>query len=182
MSREKGIEIVARIGFVAKGLLYALVGTLAACAGLGQGGGTTDTKGAMEVLRGLPFGRVALIAIAVGLTGYAVWRFIEGIADPDERGNDAKALALRGSFVARGLIHLGLAFSAAKAASGWSSSGGNGQQTKEAAATAFQLPKGEWIVWIVGLSVAIFFIRRFDLTRANLLDIRRQLEARRGQV
>ena len=38
------IEMLARAGFVAKGLLYGTIGILAGCAGLGHGGGTTDTR------------------------------------------------------------------------------------------------------------------------------------------
>lgn len=149
------IEMLVRVGFVAKGLLYAVIGVLAGCAGLRHGGETTDTRGAMAKLLALPFGRPLLVTLAVGLVGYAVWRFVEGIADPDGRGNDPKGLALRSSFVARGAVHLWLAFSAVKAAMGHPSSSG-GTRSEAATATAFRLPKGEWLVTIVALGIAAF--------------------------
>ena len=40
------IERLARVGFVAKAVLYGIIGILAAQAALGQGGRTTDTSGA----------------------------------------------------------------------------------------------------------------------------------------
>jgi hypothetical protein len=149
------IELLARIGFVAKGLLYATVGTLAACAGAGRGGETTDTRGAMARLLELPFGRALLVAMAVGLVGYAIWRFVEGITDADGRGSDLKALAVRASFVVRGAIHLWLAYAAARAAMGHPDAS-NGEKGKEATAAAFTMPEGEWVVWLVAIGIAGF--------------------------
>src|SRR4051812_41737566 len=103
------VESLARVGFVAKGLLYATIGVLAGCAGLGRGGDTTDTRGAMASLVSAPFGRTLLILIAIGLIGYSVWRFVEAITDPDRRGNDAKGLAMRTGFFIRAGVHLWLA-------------------------------------------------------------------------
>lgn len=163
---SRWVEKVARVGFVAKGLLYATVGVLASCAGLGRGGTTTDSRGAMERLVTMPFGEVLLACMAFGLVGYAIWRIVEGIVDPDDRGRDAKGIALRASFVARGLIHLGLAWSAAMLASrmprsfsfgsGPGSSGGSDQQTQSMTATAISLPMGRWLVLAVAIGIASF--------------------------
>jgi hypothetical protein len=149
------IEILARIGFVAKGVLYATIGMLAGCAGLGYGGATTDTRGAMTRLLSLPFGRVVLLAVAVGLAGYAVWRCVEGIADPEHRGNDARAMAVRSSFVVRGAAHLWLAFGAIQATLGHPSSSG-GTQSRQATATVFRFPKGDWVVLAAALGIGGF--------------------------
>lgn len=159
---SRGIEWLARIGFVAKGLLYGTVGTLAACAGLGQGGQTTDSRGALSALHGMPFGDLLLVGIAIGLVGYGVWRIVEGFADPDDRGSDAKGLALRASFVLRGLLHLALAVSAARVAlsmpRSWSigAGGGTGSETQEMTATAIQLPGGRWLVLAVAIGLTGF--------------------------
>ena len=149
------IEILARVGFVAKGVLYATIGMLAGCSGLGYGGGTTDTRGAMTRLLSLPFGRVVLLAVAFGLVGYAVWRCVEGIADPERRGNDARAMAVRSSFVIRGAVHLWLAFAAIQATLGHPSPSG-GTQSRQATATVFRFPKGDWVVLLAALAVGGF--------------------------
>ena len=153
---------MARVGFVAKGLLYGTVGAFASCAGLGGGGGTTDSRGALTALHTMPFGDLLLLAIAAGLLGYGVWRIVEGFADPDDRGDGAKGLALRASFIARGLIHLALAVSAARIvtllpALGQDGGGaGSGDQTRDMTATALDLPGGKWLVLAVGVVVAGF--------------------------
>lgn len=38
------------------------------------------------------FGRVALLVIAAGLIGHALWRIVEGVVDPDGRGTDFKGV------------------------------------------------------------------------------------------
>lgn len=149
------IETLARVGFVAKGVLYATIGLLAGCGGLGYGGETTDTRGAMRRLLALPFGRVVLGAIAVGLVGYAMWRCVEGIADPEHRGNAVSAIAVRSSFVARGALHLWLAFGAIQAMMGYASAS-SGAQSRQAAATVFRFPKGEWVLFAVAFGIGGF--------------------------
>ena len=52
------IEILARIGYIAKAVLYGTIGFLAARAALGDGGGkATDTRGALRAMLEAPFGR-----------------------------------------------------------------------------------------------------------------------------
>ena len=179
------IERLARVGFVAKGLLYATVGVLASCAGLGHGGETTDSRGALATLHTMPFGDVLLFGMAIGLAGYGVWRLVEGIADPDRRGNDAKGIALRISFVLRGLIHLLLAWSAARIASlmprSWSigpgPEGGSDQAT-HFTRMAFVMPAGRWIVLAAGLGIAAF--GAYQVYRAFVAKLSRDVS--KGEV
>jgi hypothetical protein len=177
---SRGVEWLARIGFVAKGLLYATVGSLAACSGLGHGGETTDSRGAMATLHSMPFGDLLLIGMAIGLVGYGVWRVVEGFADPDDRGDDAKGLALRASFVARGLLHIALAISAASVAAitprswGIGAGGASGNETSEMTATAIDLPGGKWLVLGVGIAVAAFGL--WQLVRAFRAKLSRNVD------
>jgi len=163
------------VGFVAKGVLYATIGMLAGCAGLGLGGETTDTRGAMSRLLALPFGRAVLSAVAVGLLGYAVWRCVEGIADPERRGNDARAMAVRSSFVASGVVHLWLAFAAIQATLGHPSASG-GTQSRQATATAFRFPRGEWAVLVAALGVGGF--GAYQVYKAFATTLHRHVDTR----
>ena len=65
------VEKAARIGYVAKALLYATVGILAAQAALGRGGRTTDLGGALREVVHAPMGEALLLVIGVGLAGDA---------------------------------------------------------------------------------------------------------------
>ena len=102
-------ERLFRLGYAAKGLVYAIVGWLAALAALGPSGRTTGTRGALRSLLKQPFGRILLGLVALGLSGYVLWRFVQAIMDTENKGTDAKGIILRLSYAGNGLIYGGLA-------------------------------------------------------------------------
>src|SRR5262245_44210183 len=83
------IERWGRLGHVAHGVVYGLIGVLAMQAALGTGGMTTDKEGALEHVIIAPFGQLLLALIALGLVGYATWRFVQAAFDTDDRGTGA---------------------------------------------------------------------------------------------
>ena len=108
-----GVAVAARAGYTAKGIVYVLVGGLTASAALGSGDTTTPS----EVVRGLPgtwWGATMLVLIAVGLAGYVVWQIVRAVADPEDRGTDAKGLALRASYLFSAAVYGLLGFTAVK--------------------------------------------------------------------
>ena len=144
------IERLARVGFAAKALLYMTVGVLAASAALGfRGHRAADQHGAMLTLVQERYGQLLLAAIALGLLGYAVWRIIEGITDPEHHGRSAKGIALRLRSVVIGGIHLALALSAAKLAVSGHDAHGGGRDAEVWTARAFATPGGTLVVTIV---------------------------------
>lgn len=168
------IEPLARAGYSAKALLYATIGFLAAGAALGIGGATTDTRGAMKAVLNAPYGRLLLILVAIGLMGYGFWRVVEAITDPDRRGRDAKALILRASIAARGIIHAALALSGIRLAAGWYGEGEKRQQAEEWTAKLLELPAGEWIVWSVAAAIGGYGV--YQLYRAVVAKLSKQLD------
>ena len=146
------IEVLARLGYGAKAVLYGTIGLLAAGAALGDGRGkATDTRGALRVVLGAPFGRHVLLAIAAGLAGYALWRLIEALADPEQRGTSAKALAVRIGFAVRALAHGALAVAAFRLATGNAEGRGGPDRWT---AWLFGLPGGAALVWAGAAAVA----------------------------
>lgn len=164
------LERLARVGYLAKALLYATVGILAAGAAFGHGE-STDTRGAMVKLVHAPFGRALLVAMALGLFGYAAWRCVSAVVDAERRGSDAQGLALRASFIVRGIAHFVLGFSAARLA--WSGSGESGDRSKQAADAAFHVPGGVWIVWAAAIGIGAFGV--YQLYRAATAKLSKQL-------
>lgn len=146
------VEGIARAGYIAKGVVYAAVGVLAAQVALGTGGKTTGTGGAMESIDSQPFGKVALVLLALGLVGYALWKLVQGIMDPDEKGKDIQGMIRRVAYGGSALIHLGIAFSAAEELLG-----PEGQSTTLDQWTAwvmsYQPPLGQVLVGLIGLGV-----------------------------
>ena len=138
-----------RFGYVAKGLVYGMVGVLAALAAFGPKGDTTGTSGALQSIARMPFGEVALWFIGIGLIGYILWDFIKAIKDPENEGTDAKGWIKRTGYFISGLIYSNLAFGAIKLASNTGSAGG-GNSEKSISAKLMEQPFGVWLVGLIG--------------------------------
>lgn len=152
------LERLTRVGFVAKGIVYLLVGALALMAAFNRGGETTDHQGVIQKIATKPFGEFALIAIGVGLLAYAIWRFLCAFADVESKGSDGKGLAQRAGYVGSGIIHASIALAAFKLVAGMPSSG-SGTQTWSA--RVLNAPGGELIMAVLGISIIIGGIAQF---------------------
>jgi hypothetical protein len=166
------VERLARIGYAAKALLYITIGLLAAQAGMGRGGRTTDTHGALRTVHDAMFGRVVLLVVAVGLLGYAVWRLVEAVVDPDRRGTGFKGTALRVGFAVRGLFHGALGVTALRLALGDRSSAAGGEVPRWTR-QAFQLPGGELVVFLAAAGIGLYGL--YQLYRAYVPKLGRNL-------
>jgi hypothetical protein len=164
------LEKLARLGFLAKAVLYMTIGALATAAALRLGGApATGSRGAMAHLLDAPFGEVLLIVIAIGLFGYAAWRIVEGIADPEHHGTNAKGLAKRARSLGVGVIHIALAISAIKLAAGDLSVAKDGAQTQHWTAKAMTTPGGTIALWLVaGGFIAYGLYQLYNAWRAKL--------------
>jgi hypothetical protein len=171
------VERLARLGYAAKALLYLTIGILAAEAALGRSGRITDSRGALRTVEDLSFGRAVLLLIATGFFGYAVWRLVEAIVDPERRGTDLKALLVRGGLALRGLIHAAFGLTALRLASGHAT-GNSENQAQHWAAKGLSLPAGELLV--LGAALGIGGYGLYQVYRAWVAKLSRQL--RLGQV
>lgn len=163
---------LARLGYVAKALLYGTVGFLAAQAAFGRGGRTTDTGGALREVVQAPMGNTLLLVIAAGLVGYALWRVVEAVTDAEGKGGDAKGIARRVSSALRGLAHGALALAAYKLATG-SGSGDDGGGTQEFASRAMDVA-GPWVLWVAAAAVLVY--AGYQLYRAWAAKLGSQLD------
>jgi hypothetical protein len=153
-------------------LLYLTIGYLAARAAFGAGGRVTDTEGAMHVVNQESLGWVLLLVVAAGLLGYALWRLVEAILDPEGRGTGPKAIAVRLGFAMRGLFHGALGISAARLA--LRQRAGSSGQVREWTEQAFALPGGELLVLLGGIWIAGYGLYQFY--RAATPKMKRHLQ------
>jgi hypothetical protein len=158
MTRFGVIELLARVGFLVKGVLYIVVGALALQVAARTGGRVTGTRGALTTVLGQPFGRTLLLVAAIGLLGYAVWRVLQGLFDPDRLGHDWRGLAIRATFVVRGVVHAVLGWQAFRLHRGLSAASGTSE--RDVATEAFQWPLGDWLVVIAGLGLIGFAVQQ----------------------
>lgn len=184
MTSDTRLTTLARLGFAARGLVYVLMGWFAIAAAR-SGGAPGDNRSALGSLSDSTAGQALLAVIALGLLGYAVWRFSEAWFDPEDNGSDAKGMAKRGGYAVSGLVHLGLAFFAARLALDWGGGGGSGDaQADQGAAGLMALPGGVWLVGAVGLVLLVAaannFVEAYKAKFARYL--RSDLPARRTVV
>ncbi len=139
---------------MAKGASYALIGILAIQIPLGQGGQTADRQVVLHRLATESWGPYALVALAIGFAGYALWQFLDAATDRRRRGRDAKGLAKRAVAVGVGGVYAASAVTAASLVlHARAGGGGSGKETQETA-RVLSWPGGRWIV----LAVAAGFV------------------------
>ncbi len=166
------IVVLARAGYAAKGIVYAIVGILAARLALGHGGDTTDTRGALGVVAGGPFGQFALAAIGIGLLGYALWRLIAAATDAERRGDDPTSLAVRAGEAGRGVAYGVLGVQALRVLVTHRAREG-GAQARGWTARLLELPGGKWLVVLAGLGVIGY--AAYQLVRAFTDRVKKRL-------
>lgn len=149
--------LFTRIGFAARGLLYLLVGYLALSVGRIE-----EAGGAMRWLRGQAGGMV-LGALAFGFAAYGAWRLFDAVLDTQHKGRDLKGAVKRLAGGGSGLIHLGLAYSAAKLALGGSASGNASDRAEGGAAVAMSVPGGEALLFAAAAILAIAAVAQFGI-------------------
>jgi type IV secretory pathway VirB2 component (pilin) len=148
------LDVAARIGLVAYGIVYLLVGWLAVQLALGDHSENASPNGALAELAKQPFGEALVWAVAVGLVLLVVWRLVEAFfGHRDQEGADRvrKRLASGGKAVIYGALAV-TAFKVA-VAGGSGSSGGSSQTQKTMTAKLMDLPAGQWIVAAVGVAI-----------------------------
>lgn len=147
------MEKLARLGYAARGVVYFVIGLLAAQAAFGVGGKTTDSKGALQTIVTQPFGKFLLSLVTVGLIGYALWRTVETFLDPEHthQHQGAKQIARRLGYAVSALSYFVLAATAIKLILG--SGGGSNNATKDWTARFLSQPFGQWLVGLTGIIV-----------------------------
>jgi hypothetical protein len=144
--RTRVFEALSRAGFVARGLVYGIIGLLALDLAVGQGGKITNQQGALRTIEHQPFGHVLLALVAVGLGGYSLWRLFRAALGHGPEGADTtvERLGALGSGIVYGLICV-LAVEILLSSAG--SSGGAKKSTKD----VFGLPAGHWVIGVAGI-------------------------------
>jgi hypothetical protein len=165
------IERLARFGYLAYGVVYVLVGFLAVQAAIG-GGKTASQEGALSTVLRAPLGKVLLGLIVVGLLGYAMWRLIQGIRDPENEGKGTRGIVKRADHVVNGLFHGALAFSAGQLALG---GGGGGGSPDSLAAQLMNQPFGRWLILAAGAIIVVAGLYQFR--KAYKADFRGEIKA-----
>ena len=139
-------EWLARAGFIARGLIYGIIGLLAVKVALGAGGKTTNQQGALETIAHQPFGEVLLTVVAIALAGYACWRIFRAALGHGPESSDTTLD--RVAALASGLVYAAIFFIAVELLLG--SQPSSSSNPHKATAGVLGWPAGPWLVGAVG--------------------------------
>ena len=162
---QKTVDAFVRLGYVAKALVYILVGVLALKLALGaRGGRITDPGGSLYVVLGQPFGQTLLIVLAAGLLTYAAWQIVRAIFGRDHHAD--KGWVDRALTIVRALVYGAIGVKGMKLGLGLRA-GDSGPEPL--VREALQWPLGEWLIAIAGLAVGWYGIVEIrDAIKARL--------------
>jgi hypothetical protein len=146
VAREPAFEWLARAGLVSRGVVYGIIGLLAIKLALGDGGKATIQQGALKTFAEQPFGKVLLVAVAIGLAGYALWRLVRAAIGHGPEATDSGFDRISG--LASGIAYGALLVTAIGILAG--SGGGSGHPDK-ATAGVLDWTGGQVLVVLAGL-------------------------------
>jgi hypothetical protein len=158
--QSSAFEYLSRAGFVARGLIYGIIGVLALKLALGHGGKLTNQQGAMHTVAHQPFGKLLLTALAIGLGGYSLWRLVRAAIGHGPEGSDSGFERL--AALASGIVYGGMCVLAVEILLG-SGSSSSSTSPKQATAGVFGWPAGTWLVGLAGavlIGVALYQVYR----------------------
>ena len=169
-------EGMARLGLVSKGSLYVLVGVIAADVAAGGGERLQDRGGALATLADSWWGKFLVFVLALGLAGYAAWRFAQGVLGRPLEGGKKESWWKRIGYFARSAWYLGLFAVAVGVLAGANESSGSHEEDR-VTARVLDWPLGRWIVAAAGL--AILGAAGFNFWRGITRSFRKKLKLRK---
>lgn len=169
-AEQETLTVAGRAGFVARGVVYVLIGALAVRIALGSGGEEADRQGALRQVAEQPFGRVMLWALVVGFGCMALWRGARAVMTRGPRRKAASRLLDGG----RALFYAAVCWATAAFAAGSGQGSSGDAKSQDWTASALELPYGGVLVGAAGC--LLIGIGTVLAVRAALRRFLRQLD------
>ena len=169
---------MARTGMAARGVIFLIIGLLAIQVATDNGGDTTDQKGALANVAAKPFGEAVLVALAIGLAAYSLWRLAQGFLDTDDKGDDGRGWAVRASKIGSGVAYGILFFSALSILMGSGSRASGSGSEKQTTAGVLGWPGGQ--AWVLLAAAAIAGVAVWNLHRGLAQRFMKRLHPPQG--
>lgn len=140
------LEQFIRFGFLSKGIIYLITGLIAIRASIS----TYQVTGTSEALDQVAInlvGKLLLAILAIGLSGYVLWRLIQAVTDPEYDGElTAKRVLQRIGYATSGLSYAGVSYTIMSLTVGFA------EQDDAVEDLASELTKHWWGLWVLLLS------------------------------
>jgi hypothetical protein len=144
MNKLRRLETFARTGWFARGVVYCLLASIALS---GSAAGDASPQAVFRSVRDMPAGTLLLALLAMGLALYGAYRLYGAARDSENRGDDAKGIAVRIGYAASGIAHFVLAWAALRLATGGGAEDG---KEKAAAGMLLDMPLGGVLLGLIG--------------------------------
>jgi hypothetical protein len=171
---------IARVGFFARGVVYAIIGGFALRYALGDGGALLDSHEATRQVERQPFGGAFVLVLGIGLACYALWRLSQAAFAPGVRHGQRVTAFHRIGWAGTGIAWGALAVAAFQTFA----YGHSGAASKSWVHGLLASDPGRWAVVVVGFCIigvgvkqlydalSERFVRELDLSRLSY-DARR---------
>jgi hypothetical protein len=171
---DHSTERLELLGYFVRGLVYLIPGLLALQMAFGMGGAAVTSTGAIQLIGAQPFGKILLVAVAIGLAGYSLWGLIRATLDPFHEGDDAMGLAVRFGYIVSAIGYAVLVVATVQSILGIAVGANNPQDWT---AALLQQPLGRMLVGIVGL-IALVFDGLYQIYQGYKADFKKDLKTR----
>jgi hypothetical protein len=151
VARGPWVERAARVGHVARGTIYAIVGVLAIMVAVGARRQAPDREGALQTVADQPLGELLVVVLGLGFLGFAVWRFAQAAFARRADDGSRPGLLKRAGYGGLGVFYLFLSGLTFAFLLGGSTGGSEKQETR----TVFDLPLGRYLVGAIGAALLI---------------------------
>jgi hypothetical protein len=144
------IGMLGRAGFLARGVMYIVIGWIALLLAFGKTSQQADRTGALHELSTTPFGAVALWILVIGFFGMALWRLCQAAFGGHGMKPSSRLMAL-----ARGVVYAVIGYGVLRYTLGEGSPQSSNQQAVDLTATLMRHPGGRIAVVIIGLAFIV---------------------------
>ncbi|MEV6633393.1 DUF1206 domain-containing protein [Actinoplanes sp. NPDC051470] len=149
-ANSKPLEMLARGGFIAYGVIHLLFAWLALQVAFGNSSGETDQSGALQAIAQSPGGKFSLVLIAIGMGAMAIWQVFEA-AIGESGPQDKQAVAERVISGFRAILYGYFTVITIKTITGAQASQSQNQQSS--ASNMMSSGGGRFLVGFIGLVV-----------------------------
>jgi hypothetical protein len=144
------LELLERLGYIVRGVLYVVMGVLALRIALAKPDGqAVGLTGSVVVLVSNEFGRLLLLVIVIGLAAYSIWGLVRASFDPLHRGSDPSGYLERLGFITSAVSYATIAVFSLKILVGTGNA--TTDSTRKMISSILDHPEGGWVTVVIGL-------------------------------
>jgi uncharacterized membrane protein len=144
------LALLGRAGFLARGVMYIVIGWIALQIAFGNSRQQADRTGALHELSSTPFGVAALWVLVIGFFGMALWRLAEAAWPP---AAEERKAAKRVTSVVKAVIYAVLGYGALKYAIGAGAPQSSNEESVDLTAALLRHPGGQVLIVVIGLAL-----------------------------